>query len=172
MTDMLVKLYDLPDYFPVWKQLFDQGYEIRKPFPSEKRILIPWIQTHFSEIWAAECAGVMDRDPINCFIAIEKQPVPHPDDDPYNLPPEKILGFACFDAIKKGLFGPMGVLEAYRGHGIGKGLLLASLHAMKEQNYAYAVIFWVGPADFYARTVGAVPIEGSAPGFYRGPLID
>jgi GNAT superfamily N-acetyltransferase len=171
MTDMLVKLYDLPDYYPVRTRLMDQGVDIRQPFPSEKRILIPWIQTNFQDIWAAECAGVLDRDPINCFIAIEKQPVPQPDGDPYNLPPEKILGFACFDAVKKGLFGPMAVLESYRGRGIGKGLLLACLHAMKAQNYAYAVIFWVGPAEFYAKTVGAAPIEGSAPGLYRGPLI-
>jgi GNAT superfamily N-acetyltransferase len=172
MTDMLVKLYDLPDYFPVRSQLKEQGVDIRQPFPSEKRILIPWVHANFSDIWAAECAGVLERDPINCFIAVEKQPVPQPDENPYNLPPEKILGFACFDAVKKGLFGPMGVLESYRGRNIGKGLLLACMHAMKAQNYAYAIIFWVGPAEFYARTVGAVPIEGSAPSFYPGPLID
>ena len=65
----------------------------------------------------------------------------------------------------------MAVMESYRRRGIGKGLLLACLHAMKTQNYAYAVIWYVGPAEFYARTVGAVPIEGSAPGFYRGPLV-
>jgi GNAT superfamily N-acetyltransferase len=171
MTDMLVKLYDLPDYFPVQNRLLEQGVELRRPFPSEKRILVPWIQNNFTDIWAAECAAVMDRDPINCFIAIEKQPIPKPNDYPYNLPPEKILGFACFNAVKKGLFGPMGVRDSYQNRGIGKGLLLASLHAMKEQDYAYAVIFWVGPADFYAKTVGAVPIEGSAPGFYRGPII-
>lgn len=171
MTDMLVKLYDLPDYYPFRNQLVEQGIEIRQPFPSEKRYLVPWVQTNFSEIWAAECAGVLDRDPINCFMAIEKQPIPFPDNDPYNLPPEKIIGFACFDAAKKGVFGPMGVLESYRGHDIGTGLVLACLHAMKEQNYAYAVIWWVGPTEFYAKTVGAVPIEGSAPGFYPGPLI-
>ena len=171
MTDMLVKLYELPDYYPIQQDLLGQGIEIRRPFPSEKRVLIPWISRHFQEIWAAECAANLDRDPINCFIAIEKQQVPEPDEDPYNLPPEKLLGFACFDVAKKGMFGPVAVLEPFRGKGIGKGLLLASLHAMKEQNYAYAVIWWVGPAEFYTRTVGAVPIEGSAPGFYRGPLI-
>ena len=171
MTDMLVKLYDLPDYFPVQNQLKEQGVDIRQPFPSEKRILIPWVKTNFSEIWAAECEGVLERDPINCFIAVEKQMVSQPDDDPYNLPPAKILGFACFDAVKKGLFGPTGVLESYRGRNIGRGLLLACMHAMKAQNYAYAVIYWVGPVEFYARTVGAIPIEGSAPGIYPGPLM-
>ena len=171
MTDLLVKLYDLPDYDPLRKALLQQGVEIRQPFASEKRILIPWIQTHFVEIWAAECAAVLDREPINSFIAIEKQSVPNPNDDPYNLPPEKLLGFACFDVAKKGMFGPMAVLESYRGLGIGKGLLLASLQAMKAQNYAYAVIWWAGPVDFYKSAVGAIPIEGSSPGFYRGPLV-
>ena len=171
MTDMLVKLYDLPALSPVQDRLQGQGIEIRRPFPSEKRILVPWIETHFYKIWAAECAAVLERDPIDCFIAIEKQAVAAPDDNPYNLPPEKLIGFACFDAARKGMFGPMAVLETYRGRGIGQGLLLTALHAMWEQNYAYAVIWWVGPAKFYAKTVGAIPIAGSAPGFYRGPLV-
>jgi hypothetical protein len=101
MTDMLVKLYDLPDYFPVRTRLMDQGVDIRQPFPSEKRILIPWIQTNFHEIWAAECAGVLERDPINCFIAIEKQSIPQLDGDPYNLPPEKVflVRWLCWNRI-------------------------------------------------------------------------
>ena len=172
MTDMLVRLCDLPDLAPTRAELLVQGIEIRRPFPSEKGFLVSWIQTHFLEIWAAECSAVLDRDPINCFIAIEKQPVSVPDENPYNLPPEKMIGFACFDAAKKGMFGPMAVIESYRGRGIGRGLLLSSLHAMWEQNYAYAVIWWVGPADFYAKTVGATPIADSRPGFYRGPLVD
>ena len=172
MTDMLVKLYNLPALDPVRAALLTDGIEIRRPFPSEKRYLVDWIQSHFIDIWAAECAAVLDRDPINCFIAIEKQPITGSTDDPYNLPPEKMIGFACFDAAKKGMFGPMAVLETYRGRGIGKGLLLTALHAMWEQNYAYAVIWWVGPAEFYAKTVGAVPIPDSQPGFYRGPLVD
>ncbi len=171
MTDMLVKLYNLPELYPICSKLLAQGIEIRHPFAFEKRILIPWVAKHFQDGWADQCSATLERDPINCFIAIEKQPVPEPDDDPYNLPPEKILGFACFDVAKKGMLGPIGVQETFRGSGIGKGLLLASLHAMKEQNYAYAVIWWVGPAEFYAKTVGAVAIDGSAPGFYRGPLI-
>jgi hypothetical protein len=41
---------------------------------------------------------------------------------------------------------------------------------MKQQGYGYAIIGAVGPADFYAKAVGAVPIEASAPGIYRGLL--
>jgi hypothetical protein len=41
---------------------------------------------------------------------------------------------------------------------------------MKAEGYAYAVIGWAGPQEFYARLVGATVIEGSEPGIYRGPL--
>ena len=69
------------------------------------------------------------------------------------------------------MFGPKAVHENYRVREIGKGLLLSCLHDMKAQNYAYAVIWWVDSVEFYSKSVGAVPIEGSAPGFYRGPLV-
>ncbi|MEK7784776.1 MAG: hypothetical protein AAB658_05015, partial [Chloroflexota bacterium] len=35
----------------------------------------------------------------------------------------------------------------------------------------HAVIGWAGPVEFYAKTVGAVAIEGSEPGIYHGPLV-
>ena len=53
---------------------------------------------------------------------------------------------------------------------IGKALLFNCLEAMKQQGYGYAIIGGVGPAEFYAKTVGAIPIEGSEPGVYRGLL--
>ena len=68
------------------------------------------------------------------------------------------------------MFGPVGVREDYRGRGIGKALLLASLHAMAGEKYAYAIIGWVGPIQFYAETVGATVIEGSEPGIFQGIL--
>lgn len=36
--------------------------------------------------------------------------------------------------------------------------------------YGYAIIGWVGPAEFYAKAVGAVEIPDSTPGVYRGML--
>ena len=72
--------------------------------------------------------------------------------------------------VAKGVFGPVGVREDRRGGGIGTALLLTCLHAMAGQRYAYAVIGWAGPAEWYARTVGATIIEGSEPGVFRGPL--
>jgi hypothetical protein len=41
---------------------------------------------------------------------------------------------------------------------------------MRQQGYGYAIIGGVGPADYYSKAVGAVPIDGSEPGVYRGLL--
>jgi hypothetical protein len=41
---------------------------------------------------------------------------------------------------------------------------------MAAEGYAYAIIGGVGPAAFYERAVGAIPIPGSEPGIYRGRL--
>jgi predicted N-acetyltransferase YhbS len=60
------------------------------------------------------------------------------------------------------------VAQEERGRGIGRALLLAALQAQKDQGYAYAIIPGVGPAEYYAKAVGATLIEGSSPGIYAG----
>ena len=93
--------------------------------------------------------------PISCFLATEEG---------------EIIGFACYDCTCKNFFGPTGVVEEKRSRGIGKALLLCCLHAMAANGYGYAIIGGVGPADFYAKAVGAVEIKGSSPGVYRDRL--
>jgi predicted N-acetyltransferase YhbS len=82
----------------------------------------------------------------------------------------RVVGFACHDATCRNFFGPTGVAPEARKGGVGTGLLFACLEAMREQGFGYAIIGGVGPADYYAKTVGAVPIAGSEPGVYRGLL--
>ena len=79
-------------------------------------------------------------------------------------------GFACYDTTAKAFFGPTGVLERERRQGIGTALLLVTLRAMAAEGYAYGIIGGVGPADFYAKAVGAVPIASSTPGIYANLL--
>ena len=62
-----------------------------------------------------------------------------------------------------------GVELEVRKNGIGTGLLFACLEDM-QQGYGYAIVGGVGPTAFYSKAVGAVPIEGSEPGVYRGLL--
>jgi predicted N-acetyltransferase YhbS len=57
-----------------------------------------------------------------------------------------------------------------RGKGVGKALLLACMHGLHDEGYAYAIIGGAGPTEFYGKAVGAIPIEGSVPGVYKGML--
>ena len=171
MTDMLVKLYALPEVTALLATLNQQGIELRRPHPSEKYILADWVRQHFQESWAVGCEVALENKPVSCFIAVEKSQVHVPSDDPYDLADEVLVGFACYDVASKGMFGAMGVKEDYQRRGIGTALLLACLHAMKEEGYAYAVIGWVASIDFYAHAAGATVIPDSEPGSFRGKLV-
>ncbi|MBN4669513.1 GNAT family N-acetyltransferase, partial [Pandoraea nosoerga] len=74
------------------------------------------------------------------------------------------------DAACRNFFGPTGVAPKSQQNGIGKALLFACLEDMRHQGFGYAIVGGVGPADFYAKAVGAVAIDDSAPGIYRGLL--
>jgi GNAT superfamily N-acetyltransferase len=171
MVDMLVRLYSLPELPPILNKLKLTGFVIRRAHPAESGIIVSWVRDHFHEKWAAECQASLEPRPTTCFIATELQPQPEQNNDPYTLQPERLVGFACYDTIAKGMFGPEAVHPDFQGRGIGKALLLASMHAMSDDGYACAVIAWAGPTDFYKRTVGARIIKDSEPGIFRGPLI-
>lgn len=149
MSDLLVKLYELPERTSV------ENVRLRRAFAAEKTIVADWIAQQFSRGWADECEAAFARSPISCFIALND---------------DQLVGFACYDATARGFFGPAGVTESARGRGIGKALLLAALHDMRANGYAYAIVGAAGSVEFYKRTVNATEIGGSVPGFYRGLL--
>lgn len=149
---MLVKLYNLPPLEPFLARAAQAGVEIRKPIGPEKHVIVDWVRTHFNAGWASETEMALANRPITCFIATRER---------------KVHGFACYDATCLGFFGPTGVEEAWRGHGLGAALLVASLHDMKAKGYAYAIIGSAGPTQFYEKIVGAVVIPNSSPGIYR-----
>jgi len=156
MTDMLVKLYALPPLAPAVDRCTAAGVDIRRAITAEQHHILKWIDTHFSDNWVSECSAAMTRQPVAVFVAVEDG---------------ELLGFACYDTGYRGIFGPTGVSEAARGKGVGAALLLACLHDMLAQGYAYAVIGWTGPQEFYAKVCGATPIDDSRPGMYRGMLM-
>jgi len=49
MTDMLVKLYALPEVIPLLDLLNQKGLEIRRPHASEKHVLSEWVHQHFPD---------------------------------------------------------------------------------------------------------------------------
>ena len=170
MSDMLVKLYDLPEMAPWTEKMRAQNIRVRLAEPPEFPLVIAWVREHFSERWALEVEAALRTEPVTCYLATEVLPATA-GETPYEQPHELMVGFAAYDVVARNLFGPTGVREDYRGRGIGTALLLACLHAMKGQRYAYAVIGWAGPTTFYAKTVGATLIEGSEPGVFRGRLV-
>ena len=157
MPDMLVRLYDLPDSRPIMAKMEEQGITIRRAIAPEKHVVLDWIKEFFGEGWMSEADVAMCNLPSTCIIAVDEAQ-------------QKIAGFACYEATNKAFFGPTGVDPAYRGRGIGKALLMAAMEGLRELGYAYAAIGGAGPVEFYAKTVGAVPIPDSSPGIYRGLL--
>jgi predicted GNAT family acetyltransferase len=153
--DMLVKLYDLPDSGSTFARLREAGIVVRRALAPEKHKVTAWVRTTFSEGWASEVEVAFSRQPVSCFIAIDGG---------------NVVGFACHDATCRNFFGPTGVELAARKKGIGAALLFACLEDMRQAGYGYAIIGGVGPADFYSKIVGAIAIEGSEPGIYRGLL--
>jgi len=167
---MLVKLYTLPSVTPYTVQLATQNIEFRRAAPGDGSVLSSWVQHHFKPFWAVGCEASLTQRPVTCFLAVEVDRTHHVPRHTYDLPEETLLGFACYDVASRGMFGPTGVHPSYRGHGIGAALLITTLQAMASEGYMYAVIGWVEPIEFYAKTVGATVIPDSEPGGFRGPL--
>lgn len=155
MSDMLVKLYELPELAPALEAATSQGVVIRPARLPEKPKVVSWMQGHFRG-WAAEVEATFAQVPVSCFLALKESDV---------------VGFACYDSLCPNFFGPTAVVESERSKGIGRALLLSTLHAQRSQGYAYAIIGDAGPADYYVKAVGAVRIEGSDPGIYEGLLL-
>lgn len=153
--DMLVKLYELPPLAPSIEEQVTHNIQVRRALPPEKYLLGQWVEQQFGIYWRGECEVALTHQPSTCFVAVREG---------------QLIGFSCYDATAKGFFGPIGVTEAARGKNTGKALLLACLHDMYHAGYGYGIIGGVGPAEFYSKTVGAVPIEGSVPGIYAGMI--
>jgi len=151
MTDMLVRLYALPALDAVIQRQHEKEIVIRRGLAAEKHVVLKWVIDHFSANWHSECDVAFAHVPISCFLATKNN---------------VLVGFACYDVVRRGIFGPTGVHEAARGQGTGTALLIACLHDMWAQGYGYAAIGDVGPAEFYQKAVGATVIADSTPGVY------
>lgn len=155
MPDMLVNLYQLPEWQQKEDDLKKQGIRLKRAIPPEKARVLSWIEEHFEKAWSSEADVAFAKSPLTIFIAYKQ---------------DQILGFACYDTTAKGFFGPTGVSKEARGKGIGTVLLLKSLAALKESGYAYAVIGDAGPVEYYKKTCNAQPIENGGRSIYQDLL--
>jgi GNAT superfamily N-acetyltransferase len=150
MPDLLVNLLKLPAHEDASTQ-----YKVRRAQPWELTPLRTFVTANFSQSWADEMSVGFARQPISVFVAtIERE----------------LAGFAAYECTRRGYFGPTGVISTAQGKGIGKALLLASLEALREMGYVYAIIGAAGPVRFYQKTVGAIIIPDSEPGIYIDSL--
>ncbi len=154
MHDMLVRLYALPSLDEAVAACAARGVTIRRALAPERHAVLDWVRAQFASS-AAEVEIAFAQAPVTCFIAVRHA---------------AMLGFACYDVTCRNYFGPEGVDTGQRGHGIGRALLLAALHTQRAQGYGYSIIGGVGPAEFYAKTVGAIAIPDSTPGIYSNLL--
>ena len=151
MSDLLVRLYDLP-HFDAEARVQQSGIVVRRAISPERQIILDWVGQNFFPGWVAEAALGLSQMPVTVFVAVREN---------------ALLGFACYDTTAKGFFGPTGVDEAMRRQGIGEALLITTLRAMREAGYAYGVIGDPGPVEFYTA-LDALEIPKSTPGHYAG----
>lgn len=144
--DYVVKLYELPP--PVMNEAAD----IRRALPTEKHLVLDFVQRNFGQIWASETDAAFSNKPVTCFIAVKDS---------------NIVGFCAYEATCKAFVGPRGVHPDFRLKGIGTSLRHCGLHGLKELGYAYGIL---AAAKESTTAFNAIPIPGSSPGFYKGML--
>lgn len=155
MPDMLVNLLRLPPLEPALAATQQAGANVRRAQAFEITVVCAFVHQHFAVGWADEISVGFHNKPVSVYIATRES---------------SVVGFAAYECTRRAFFGPTGVHEAERGHGLGTALLLASLWGLREMGYVYGIIGSAGPTDFYARIVGAIPIPDSEPGIYTDLL--
>lgn len=118
------------------------GYDIRRVEPTERAALLDWIARKFAPVWALEVGRALDG-PRRAVHAAWRDGAP--------------VAFAAADGNNQGLgwFGPAGTDLAHRGKRLGEALLVRCLEDVRGLPEA-GVIAWIGPKEFYRKTVGAV----------------
>lgn len=118
------------------------GFAIRRAEEKDKSGLVKFLQGEWPG-WVTEVENCYDNDPISVFVA-EKD--------------GEIVAFSGYRGNNKALpwFGPMGTAPVCRGKGIGALLLRLCMQDLAQLGWERAIIPWVGPIPFYAKTCGAI----------------
>jgi mycothiol synthase len=122
------------------RRLAAAGVRVERLDRADLAGVLQWVDS-FGGVWSGELRQAVAHDPVGCHVARRGS---------------AWVGFACHGANRRGWFGPMGTAESERGQGVGAVLLRRCLADQRAAGLTSAQIAWVGPVDFYARTVGAV----------------
>lgn len=150
-NDMLVNLLKLPTLDTAISAVQNAGVTVRRADPWEITLVRDFVQKEFGAGWADEISVGFARQPISVYIAVEDN---------------KVVGIAGYECTRRAYFGPTGVAQSARGKGIGKALMIAALHGLREMGYVYGIIGSAEDPKAYTKAVGAVEIQDSAPGIY------
>ncbi len=137
----------LRDLEPVLEEQRANGVEVRRARESEGRMIAEWVRAYINPNWRVVCEVAFEQTPPAGFVAYKNDPA----DAAADLLPENILGFACYDVVTKGVFGPAGVREDQQTTDVGTALLLCCMHAMAADEHLEAVIGWSGMTVGYSR---------------------
>jgi mycothiol synthase len=102
----------------------------------ERTAISAWMQEHWPN-WEAEVMRALDRSTL--LISRDEK---------------GMAGFCAYDVNRGGVLGPTAVRGDLWGQGVGRPLIVGSLHRMRATGRRQAEISWVGPIRPYAR-VGA-----------------
>ena len=124
------------------RQIDVTGYDLVRVGPTQRPLLLDWVKRAWAPVWALEVARALDgpRRAVHAAWADGKP-----------------VAFAAADGNNQGLgwFGPAGTDGAHRGRRLGEALLVRCLEDVRGLPEA-GVIAWIGPKEFYRKTVGAV----------------
>jgi hypothetical protein len=152
-TDMLVRLYDLPDNDSRTAGLAAAGVSVRRAMHIDRDRIVEYVSQHFSPGWRSECQAAFSRQPASMFIAVKDR---------------EIIGFACYDCTAKGMFGPTGCdgNTPRRRHRYRTVTPVPLFHAGRRICLRGDRL-GIRRRSLYTKTVGAEPIPHSHPGIYR-----
>lgn len=123
------------------EKLARRGITCRRLRPEEKTLLREWMDSDgCSPGWQYQVMKAADRNPTAVYVAENAG---------------RYVGFACYDGVRPGWFGPMKTNEEYRGLGIGSVTFLKCLQSMKSVGYRRCEICAVGPLYFYSKVANA-----------------
>lgn len=124
-----------------------EDISIRKVRDKDKDAVREFVLKYFYERWAKTIDYGLGLEDIPIYIALRDN---------------NIVGFAGYNISKqrKGYFGPLGVLKAYRDRKVGQALLNACLVDMKQLGFETCIIGNASSIDFYEKACGAriIPI--------------
>jgi mycothiol synthase len=115
---------------------------VRRATAADRGPAIDWVRGTFGPIWAFEATRCFEHQRPTMVLA---------------EPNGELAGFSAWRANNAalGAYGPAGVATAFRGRGLGRDLLVATLSEMRADGFPRALIQWAAAVPFYARVAGA-----------------